>query len=132
MEKNFDEWNSLKKKLNKLGKSPFFNEREIWWCSIGFNIGTEMYGKGKTFTRPVLILTKYSKDSFLGVPLSTKIKDRFGYYKFSFEEAEICAALHDIKKIDGKRLGKKMGKLSEAKFKNIKNELCKMIFDPQR
>ena len=32
----------------------FANEREIWICHIGQNIGTEQYGKGEKFTRNLL------------------------------------------------------------------------------
>jgi len=131
MTKNFDSWNILKKKLDGVDVPPLFNEREIWWCSIGVNIGTEMYGKGGTFTRPVLVLKKFSKNSFLGIPLTTKIKDRFGYYKFSFKEEEVCAVMSDIKKMDSRRLGDKMGELSENKFRQIKLEIEKLIFSPQ-
>ncbi|MBR2600560.1 hypothetical protein IKE07_00255 [Candidatus Saccharibacteria bacterium] len=35
-EKNFDEWNELKKEL-QLGKSmPMITEGDIWWCDIDF------------------------------------------------------------------------------------------------
>lgn len=47
--------------------SKLFNEGEIWWCSIGMNIGVEIYGKGGRFTRPVLIFKKFTANSFLGV-----------------------------------------------------------------
>jgi mRNA interferase MazF len=74
MEKDFDSWSSLKKRLDSLDNLPFFNEKEIWWCSIGLNIGSEIYRKGKTFTRPVLILRKFNKSSFLAVFINDKSK----------------------------------------------------------
>ena len=130
MEKNFDQWNSLKKKLDGIESLPFFNEREIWWCSIGVNIGSEMYGKGKTFSRPVLVLKKLSKSSFLGIPLTTKIKNSFGYHKFTFQQKEVCAVINDIKKLDIRRLGDKMGELSERKFETIRTAVSNLIFNP--
>ncbi|MDK2948964.1 MAG: hypothetical protein PWQ56_129 [Patescibacteria group bacterium] len=45
MEKSFDEWNEDKKKLNKLNSKFFLHEREVWWCSLGVNIGYEADGK---------------------------------------------------------------------------------------
>lgn len=56
-----------------------FKEREVWWCSIGMNIGVEIYGKGKKFTRPVLIFRKFNKDSFLGIPFTSQPKDGIWY-----------------------------------------------------
>jgi mRNA interferase MazF len=37
---------------------PYFKNGEIWWCSIGENIGSEMYGKGEFYRRPVLVIRK--------------------------------------------------------------------------
>lgn len=61
MEKDFDNWTQIKKGLDTEHKIPFFNEREIWWCSLGVNIGYEIYGKGYVFSRPVLILKKIKR-----------------------------------------------------------------------
>lgn len=52
-----------------------FNEREIWWCSIGENIGFEGDGKNDMFERPVLILKKYNAEVFFGAPLTTSTKE---------------------------------------------------------
>lgn len=128
--KDFDKWNTLKKKLDALNKIPFFNEREIWWCSVGINVGSEIFGKGETFSRPVLIIKKFSNHSFLGIPLTTKIKNSHGYYEFTFKGKNICAVLYDLKKMDARRLDDKKGKLSEGEFEILKEELKKMIFDP--
>lgn len=41
MEKDFQGWHQVKEKLDLLKNPPTFQEREIWWCSIGMNIGYE-------------------------------------------------------------------------------------------
>ena len=51
MEKDFQGWHQLKININESKKLPTFNEREIWWCSIGTNIGFEMDGKNGPFHR---------------------------------------------------------------------------------
>jgi mRNA interferase MazF len=56
MEKNFNEWNFLKQNLDKKEKTIFFKERDIWWCSLGLNIGHEENGKNTYFTRPILVI----------------------------------------------------------------------------
>jgi mRNA interferase MazF len=130
MIKDFDNWNILKKIAEKISTPPSFNEREIWWCRVGVNIGSEILGKGEVFSRPVLILKKFSKNSFIAVPLTSKIKVNFGYHKFTFKEKEICAALSEIRKMDSKRLIDKIGKLPDGKFAELKAELRRVIFDP--
>jgi mRNA interferase MazF len=53
-DKEFDQWNIKKQQLEKgVGyRNIYFNQGDVWWCSIGKNIGTESYGKGLDFRRP--------------------------------------------------------------------------------
>jgi len=44
MEKDFDAWNKVKK-LTNAEQPRLYTVREIWWCRIGVNIGTEQDGK---------------------------------------------------------------------------------------
>lgn len=39
--KQYDEWNELKKSLNDEENKVFFRERDVFWTSIGLNIGYE-------------------------------------------------------------------------------------------
>jgi hypothetical protein len=45
--KDLDRWNELKKKIDSYPADnvPYFHEREIWFCSIGHNVGFEQDGK---------------------------------------------------------------------------------------
>jgi len=46
IDKNFDSWNEPKKLLHTSVKSNrLFHEGDIWWCSVGLNIGSEQDGK---------------------------------------------------------------------------------------
>lgn len=59
-----------------------FKEREIWWRSIGTNIGTEEDGKNAHFERPVLVLRKFNRDIFLGLPLTSTRKDHRYHFHY--------------------------------------------------
>ena len=61
----------------------YFHEREIWWASIGANIGFEQNGKNENYERPVLIIKKFNKEIFWGLPLTSKEKS--GKYYFATE-----------------------------------------------
>ncbi len=73
--KNFDAWNNLKKissiRTDNDVEDFYFSEREVWWLEMGVNIGHEQDGKGESFLRPVVILKKINKFTFIGVPLSS-------------------------------------------------------------
>ena len=54
-------WLELKIRLWTKKDEVVFKQGEIWWCSLGFNLGEEIFGKGEKFTRPVLIFKIYRK-----------------------------------------------------------------------
>jgi hypothetical protein len=61
MLKRFSEWFWLKKKLHERQQTPpLVSEREIWWASVGENVGSEINGKSALFSRPVIIYKKLS------------------------------------------------------------------------
>jgi len=74
MEKDFDKWNKLKKKIEEYENNLIIKEWEIWWASIWINTKSESCGKWPEFRRPVLIIKKLSKETCFVVLLSTKIK----------------------------------------------------------
>lgn len=91
----FDEWNKLKKETEKTKKKKYVEIKKIYWVKIGKNIGSEVYGKGKDFAKVVLMINVFYNGSFLGVPLSSKSKNKSGklYYKFTDEKGKLQVAL---------------------------------------
>jgi mRNA interferase MazF len=127
MNKDFDDWNSVKKKLDTSHTAPTFQKREIWWCSIGLNIGHEENGKNKDYSRPVLIVRKFNDHIFWGIPLTTQIKEKHYYHKIHFKEKEQCVMLSQIRLLESRRLNDKMGKISQKQFDEIREVLKGMI-----
>jgi hypothetical protein len=42
-----------KQKLNEIEFNSYAHERDVWWCSLGVNVGVEADGKHGNFERPV-------------------------------------------------------------------------------
>jgi len=131
--KNFDTWNVKKKAVDLIEKRPFFHEREIWFCSLGANIGFEQDGVGEDFLRPVLILKKFNNEIFWGIPLTKSNKkvpsksDAY-YYKFSFLPGVISVAvLSQIRLIDARRLARHVGFISESEYQELTKKLKKLL-----
>jgi len=122
MEKDFEQWIALKKILNSQDV-PTFQQQEIWWCSIGANVGDEEDGKNTGFNRPVLVIKKFNKHIFLGAPLTTKIKDNPYYHKIHFKNIDQSVMISQIRVWDCRRFTHKIGKLSDKQFKGIKGKL---------
>jgi mRNA-degrading endonuclease toxin of MazEF toxin-antitoxin module len=125
--KNFDSWNSEKKKINDTGTTKLFHQREIWWSSFGINIGREQDGRGDNFERPVIIVNKLSPDTLMCLPLSTKKKIEKFQSEINYDKVSGYALLDQMRVIDSKRLLRKIGTVSESQFKTMKTKLKDLL-----
>ncbi|MDQ1326297.1 MAG: hypothetical protein QG564_1422 [Campylobacterota bacterium] len=123
MSKKFDNWNEIKKSLHDEHKAVIFKERDIFWVSIGINIGYEQDGKGEIFSRPVVIVKKYNNNLFFGVPLSTTIREGSFFFSFDFNNEISSALLVQSRVYDAKRLENKIGMISKNDFESLKSKL---------
>jgi mRNA interferase MazF len=105
----------------------YFEEREIWWASLGENIGSEANGKNVHFERPVVVLKKLSRDMLLAIPTTTKVKNGTWYHRFHFAGHERRAMLSQVRAISSKRLVRKMGALTLMDFKSLQDEMVGFI-----
>jgi mRNA interferase MazF len=132
MAKDYQTWHTKKSEISEIKKSPFFHEREIWFCYIGANVGFEQDGSGE-FLRPVVVFRKFNNDIFWAIPL-TKSKKKLNkniecyYYSFSFlPEVTSLAILSQIRLIDAKRLSRHIGTISEENFEELKKKLKALL-----
>ncbi len=127
MAKEFYKWHILKEQLHNEKKEQYFKERDVFWASVGINIGYEQDGKGEIFSRPILVVKKYNKNIFFGVPLSTKIKEGTFFFTFTLNEKLSNALLVQGRIYDTKRLENKIGKISQKDFNILKIKLRKLL-----
>ncbi|WP_295055869.1 type II toxin-antitoxin system PemK/MazF family toxin [Sulfuricurvum sp.] len=128
MSKRFDEWNETKKTIHAKTQLAHFREREIYVSTMGSNVGFEQDGKGEDFVRPVLVLRKFSKHSFIGVPLTSVVKEDIFHCPFSFVEGKKSyAILSQVRLFDAKRLERKMGMIHEDDFNELKMRLKELM-----
>lgn len=126
MNKWFALWIALKEKLHaKIFQPPRVSEGDIWWVSIGENVGFEINGKSKLFTRPVIILKKISKGFYFVIP--TTSQPRVGSWYIGFPESSLIknACLHQARPIDYRRLSSKLGELNESDLGRLKRAFIK-------
>jgi len=129
MEDNFDIWNYKKKEIdNKYISADFIvYEREIWWCSIGINLGDEQDGKNELFERPVLILKKFNNKVAWVLPMSTKPKDGIYYHNLEHEEKVFTVILSQLRLTSVKRFRRFVRKISPHQFALIQDKLINFI-----
>jgi len=125
--KDFDKWNDKKKKLDKKERSILTSPRQIWWASIGLNIGDEEDGKNQHFERPVLVIKTFNRRVFLGVPITSQRKENKFYFEIEYNNKKYYLILSQIRLFSNKRLLRKITKINAQTFLKIKDNLGKII-----
>ncbi len=120
--KDFDNWNRIKQKIDKKDRNLFYYEKEIWWVSMGVNVGSEQNGKGEMFVRPVLVYKKTKGGLFIGILITSTLKDDSINIAFYFEYDLHTALIFQIKSYDSKRLIRKFGSISDYLYYKIKKQ----------
>lgn len=105
----------------------YFSEREIWFASIGLNIGIEEYGKNELFERPILVLKKFNEKMLFAIPLTTKVKSSRYQILYELEGAVFGAKISQARPLDSKRLLRKIGVLDSEQFQRIRNSFKKIM-----
>jgi len=124
------EWHKIKVNLQLAveRKKLYFYEKNIWWASLGANIGHEEDGKNKKFERPVLILKKFNSYLAIIIPLTSRVKDNNKYYfKFLFNNHYSSAIISQLRIISSRRLIRKIGNIGTPDFYEIKRQIKKII-----
>lgn len=128
--KQFDGWAKKKNSIHHTLKNKWVVKREVWWCTLGVNIGSEEDGKGIDFLRPVLVIKVYGFTSAVVIPLSTVIKTGPFYFslgKIGDEGGISTALLSQMRLIDTKRFVEKIGKIDAEKFNEIKKAIQELL-----
>ncbi len=127
MVKQFLEWIGLKEELhNKNDPPPLVSQREIWWTSVGENIGSEINGKSGIFSRPVIIFKKLSHGFYFVIPTTSQQKTGTWYVAFQYKGRDMFACLHQARAIDYRRLSSRLGQIDGDDFDRVKNAFAKL------
>lgn len=128
MFKDYNLWNVEKQKIDcRTQMNVYYAEREIWWCSVGINIGVEINGKNSKFERPVLILKKFNGLMLWVLPLTTKDKSKSIHYVRVERPTIAWVSLTQIKSISSLRLLRKVCTLSNEDFIRINLSIINLL-----
>lgn len=127
-DKDYSGWHTIKTVVNNDKARPRFHEREIWFATLGANVGFEQDGRGEKYLRPVVVIRKFNNEVCLAVPLTKNQKKGIHYYTFSYEDGIISTAiLSQVRLIDSKRLNYKSGYIPLEDFRKLKEKLKQLI-----
>ena len=106
-----------KEKHERQQTPTLVSEREIWWASVGENVGSEVNGKSALFSRPVIIYKKVSHEFYFVIPTTTQKKEG---------SSDMTACLHQSRAIDSRRLSSRLGQLDGDDFENVQSGFGKL------
>lgn len=115
--KNFDEWNILKKKIEKRSYIPpeVIESGQVYWFSFGLNIGKEIGGKNESFTRPAMIYKVITRTTFLVIPITTSenYNDEWHMSLFNHQNIKVFLCFNQVRVMDFRRMKNYMYSLNQ-------------------
>lgn len=127
IQKDFKSWNSIKQLLDKKEGDVFYHEREVWWCSVGVNLGHESDGKHSHFERPVLIVKVFNRKVFWGIPLTSSIKINSFHISVWINDNLSSAMITQLRLFSSKRLLSKMTTIEMSEFVEVKKGIINFL-----
>ena len=120
MEKDFDNWNGKKKETHHRD-GRFYHEREVWWCSLGANVGFEQDGRGDLFLRPVLVVKGLSVHTCIAVPLTTSASTHpMRVALGTVGEETAFAVISQLRVLDTRRFTERLTVLDKQTFSGVR------------
>ena len=114
------DWNRIKARLHISNAHPYPYKKEIWWASLGQNIGVEINGKNNKFERPVLVIRVFNTHSSFISPITSTLSDKKFIISFTNLVGENNSTnISQLRTISNKRLLRKIGEISDTEFEKV-------------
>lgn len=124
----FIEWTKIKIRIHISERVIYFREGEVWWASLGINIGHEQDGKNQNFERPLLIIKKFNQYVLWAIPLTSQIKEENIYYhQYESGGRKYAAVLTQLRLLSSKRLLRKIGVFPATDYEQIRTKIRNLI-----
>ena len=122
------DWNIIKEDFHFTPekKLQLVRNGEVWWAGVGENVGVEINGKSKYFSRPVLVLKKLSRFGFMGVPLTSQPHEGSWYVSFEFQDRIETAVLAQAKVFSVARLYGRIGQVPDTDLEKVRAGFIKL------
>ena len=124
----FKKWNNLKIRIHKFDK--FFNPKvgEIWWVSLGQNIGVEINGKNNRFERPALIIKVFNHHAILVAPITGMTKEgEFFIHFINNKNIQNSVNISQLRVVSIKRFLRKAGEMNYQDLDKVRTTIISFI-----
>lgn len=123
-----NDWNTIKEDFHFTPeqKLQLVRNGEVWWAGVSENVGVEINGKSKYFSRPVLVLKKLSRFGFMGIPLTSQPHKGSWYVSFEFQKRTETAVLAQAKVFSVTRLYGRIGQVPDTDLEKVRKGFIKL------
>ncbi len=124
-------WQEVKAMVNG-NFSSRCKPHQVWWASIGENIGNEQNGKGGQFLRPVIIIQTFRRNLCFIVPLTTNRLSGKEFMNIEWitrngEKRSSVAMLSQARTLSTKRLIKRGGYIEVSLFHRLRAKFFSLL-----
>ena len=126
-EKNFDAWNEKKKIIHERRPPLQIKAGDVWWCSIGSNVGHEEDGKNEWHERPVCIIRQFGSELVWTVPFTSQKQEGFYYVYAPFDLKDNWVMVTHVHLLSTRRLRRRMGSLTADALVQICERLAHLF-----
>lgn len=127
MQKDFDRWNDAKKRIDRIRFADYVHARDVWWCSLGVNVGSEQDGGKDNFERPVLVLRKFNKETVLIVPLTGSPKRTPYHVIVRHAGIDYAAVISQLRLVSTKRLTRLLYQMDPGLYAGVVRAIQAMV-----
>ena len=114
----------VKRKLDTSSGNIYVRAGEIRWVAIGVNVGSEIDGKGASFTRPCLVLHVISNSLALVVPFTSQKKaNKQFYHHVELEHFSSYLCLSQMRTVSQQRIFKRIKKVPAQQFIDLRTKV---------
>lgn len=125
---NFDAWNEIKQVTDMRTEPRNVSVGDVVFIRMGKNVGYEEDGKGDSFLRPVVVLRKYNKSIFTGIPLTTKEKTSVYYYDMGLVGGvHNHAIVSQLRLYDTKRVEYPAGHAGKEVMRGLRERVAQVV-----
>lgn len=125
--KDFLNWTTQKEHIEQnMPETLAFSEGQIWWCSLGINVGSEQDGKNR-FERPVLVVKKFNNRMCWAIPITSKTKSGDHHLTLNTHEGGGTLILSQMRLISVKRFLRVIAKMTDNRLAYTKTRLIFLL-----
>lgn len=122
--KDYRKWMEVKRNLDVSSENIYVRAAEIRWVAIGVNVGSEIDGKGKSFTRPCLVLHVIGNSLALVVPFTSQKKaNKQFYHHVELEHFDSYLCLSQMRVVSQQRIFKRIKKVPAQQFVDLSSKI---------